>query len=1237
MGLLSTIVAGFKALGFAKKNVEKKYSIYKTFRNLNISANESDFDSIYNQSLYDFEYTKNKLSEIIQLFRLGSAKAAFRSEYYQKTENSFYDDLNVNLQTKEEFQAIKDHINLPNEISEFLELFNAKVEKSRSPKEVAAGDSMAEIGADLKTVLMTIKTGHLPEQLKDISNLRKNHNYKAALEMLSKFKEKKWDELTPDLKYSVTLNIAVTHIENGEKKVGADYLIRLPEFNVNKEEALGYASLGHALLGNTEKSIEFAHEATKLNPENINALLGLFFSKEDTLDIDEVDQLIPLHLQSKPELAINIATFLEKKHEYEKAFVIFEKLNEDHPEMDSFKCDILVQLGNNRMHSIPHKDDYLFRQLNEESIARVSYASEKFEQAWNYLKGTELAKSKWYVLTNKGVANKVLGRMKEAERDFLDSLALHKNYFTYRHLLILKLDAGENVDELLNEIEQLSLTDEEKREIGVFKSDLLFSAGKNEEAIELLLMNLPGFESPDLRKQYLSMIVETYLRINNLDEAEKYALLIAEEFPENPLGFLNLFKVMTAKNEPSIANEYLLKARNLITEATPHYIADLIGDRFNSLGQFKEAADIFETIADTNLLSSLTKKLITAYFQSGNHKKVIEISNHLLSIYSDEPFLVDIISAVYETTDKFDDAIRILSDYLEKKPDDRFMIVKLSMNLYKKGEYAEGGKQLDKITDFSNIPLHVQFLIAHAYILNKQIDKGFSLAYSLRGKHYSDPTVHSRYIQCITGKDDLGTDVYFPPKVGPDCYVVLSDKSGKTFEFILVAAPEFPNEVSLTEPLAVAILGKSIGDEVKNQTEDLTIKSILWKYTYALHDSMDQLSVRFGNTQPIKVFKLREGDNPLEQFGDIFQNIDRAHEFDKEAEKLYLEGKTTIGVNATLSSVSPIKYWGRLVNTWDTGIISIGRQFEHQIGIQLLNTDKPMVFDIIGLLTLFNTDGFPLLSHREGRKVVAKSTLEIIQHEIESLKNNLKTETLIVNKIGNQYYRFIQTVEEKEKQLASLERFEKLVLDNCEILSPELSEDFESKQKKDKVLGLSFNDSILIAKDIHGLLYSDDVFLRSLGFNEDRVNGVSTFIFLVWLKLNQKISEETLVENLEKLIKLNYRNIPSSPQLLYKIYTDCHQSIEQPFINACDFINPLFLADVKAARFVVDFLYEVYTTSIITSGKTFVTQFILSRLFAGRNVRVVKNYLVALLDTKFFLLTPQKKEIMNTLRSFSDL
>jgi hypothetical protein len=136
----------------------------------------------------------------------------------------------------------------------------------------------------------------------------------------------------------------------------------------------------------------------------------------------------------------------------------------------------------------------------------------------------------------------------------------------------------------------------------------------------------------------------------------------------------------------------------------------------------------------------------------------------------------------------------------------------------------------------------------------------------------------------------------------------------------------------------------------------------------------------------------------------------------------------------------------------------------------------------------------------------------------------------------------------------------------------------------------------------------------------------------MYLEKNNVVEGSKNLEYIEKLIKLNYRNIPSNAKLLFKIFEDSGCLIEQPFINACDFINAKIIPDIEGVKLVVNFLYEVYVSLSIITTRRFVTQHILSKLFEGRDVSLIKRYFIALLDTKYFMLPTERDEILQILK-----
>jgi restriction endonuclease S subunit len=79
--------------------------------------------------------------------------------------------------------------------------------------------------------------------------------------------------------------------------------------------------------------------------------------------------------------------------------------------------------------------------------------------------------------------------------------------------LQIKLPSFKDQKKIIEEIEKLKLSDIEVQELAIFKADKLFSEGENEDALNLLHHHLPNINSPEMTRQYLSMITESYIKL----------------------------------------------------------------------------------------------------------------------------------------------------------------------------------------------------------------------------------------------------------------------------------------------------------------------------------------------------------------------------------------------------------------------------------------------------------------------------------------------------------------------------------------------------------------------------------------------------------------------------------------------------------------------------------------------------------------------------------------------------
>jgi tetratricopeptide (TPR) repeat protein len=413
-----------KILPSVKKKAEKRYPTYSALRGLGLATKGGSYDNLYFEALYQFEHNLVKHPSLVALFREESAKKAFESDLTKYTNDRLLLDLQTNLAVKDVYVDIRPAgIDLVQEVDEFIQIFKSLVQQRRTPHEK---ELMHYVKSTYERLTLPSDMLDLSEHIKQLGKLREENQHDAVLILLENYKRDTWSTISKELKHKITVNLGVTLFELGRKEDAARHFIELPQFQIKLEESYSLAALGYALLGEETPAFEYADKALALNYRNENAYLAKLFIKDAPITTEEIDRLVPKDMQQVPIIAMNIATSLDNSGKLDEAFDIFSKLEQEHVEMDSFRCDILTQLAVNRIHSLSKKENYQFDQLNERSLAKLNQALDYLTTVWNYFKHTDLNKSRAYVLANRGVVYKALGQHDKAERDFLDSLSLNK-------------------------------------------------------------------------------------------------------------------------------------------------------------------------------------------------------------------------------------------------------------------------------------------------------------------------------------------------------------------------------------------------------------------------------------------------------------------------------------------------------------------------------------------------------------------------------------------------------------------------------------------------------------------------------------------------------------------------------------------------------------------------------------------------------------------------------------------
>jgi hypothetical protein len=311
------------------------------------------------------------------------------------------------------------------------------------------------------------------------------------------------------------------------------------------------------------------------------------------------------------------------------------------------------------------------------------------------------------------------------------------------------------------------------------------------------------------------------------------------------------------------------------------------------------------------------------------------------------------------------------------------------------------------------------------------------------------------------------------------------------------------DELNISDPLATKLLGKTVNDEVIlsesaiSQTK-ATITEIKSKYVYALHDSLAIFPVRFAQVPGLErlTLRLRNGEEgSQEDIQSVLEAITRVDKRVREVEKLYLEGRITIGTFANLIGKNVIAVWSGLVGGQRRGIrYCMGTPDEREQAVSLIKNNPRIAIDITALLTCQSIQTLDLLRKIFSEILIGQSTIDLIQEAISERRGLGSKGFMTVWKEDEVFYRHEITEEEIKRDIKRLEELREWVRSNCTTAprraAPKLGD--QRRSQLTEVIGEAFLDTILIGQDQRCPMYSDDFATRGFASNEFGVEGFWT-------------------------------------------------------------------------------------------------------------------------------------------------
>lgn len=1119
-------------------------------------------------------------------------------------------------------------------------------------------DIQSSLNVDTSAAIGTVIEKEHRGSLDNAKDFLKEHKPQTAFRQLEKLKQRIWHGASDAVKFSILTSMAVAKFALSEKEEAAKLIFEASQYGSKTDVVLSNCATAHASVGEWKEAEEYAEKAIEKNHANIQAHSILIEIPKNDKTLQEVVDKVPEYLRKEPQIANAISNVARRQRDFEKAREWGEiSIASDHENNLDFKVGLAAIL----IEEVLEAPFAMYaQQLSDLQQGDLKWAVELLTEAWDSVSDTELPRFRTDWVLNRSMAYYLLVEFKKAAEDIDTALGLGcTDPVVKKNRAILAFRGGDTKTaiEFWKKIKSAAETPE--AHIGL--AGALSVDKRHDEAITVLRDFLRTNPSTELQESANHLLVQIYINAKHFEEAQQLSISMLESSPTSVLNLVNAARVSSAIGKSEDALFQLKQAYVLVQNSDVfHEIVEVVTE-LGRHEQFREAAVLYEKLADTSQNSHWTEFLIYSYYHSGQAARALEVCQKLRKRYGSLKNLSKVEYDIYQEIGGLKQARKLAETYFSTFPDDVEALIDLAYICYRSDDIEELNSLLDRTFDLEALSLWTCFNLVYLYYVASKPRTALDVMYETRRKHCREPEVHLKYIVLFFQVEKQLDELLKPNRVQPDTAVCV-EASGQSWYIIEKRADAdiTRNERDVEDPLVQQLLGKTLNDEIHLGENPLgseigTITAIESKYVYAYEESFKRFSEMFPGTPglwsvPLGTPAGTSEDNSDEAGGHskiqpILDVTDKQYEESLQIEKVYKEKLPPIGVLANRIGRNVLGTWGFLTSKPDLGLrCSVLAPVEQHRALALLADSQPkLVLDIISLMTLHCLEVADTVLKTFGKLTVAQSTIDLLMDIIDEQKGMWsQREGISPWKEDGKYIVYIIKPEDVKQHIEYLENFTKWIRENCEIqpCTAALQMNSLRKQELDNVFQPFFIDTLLIASQPGYLLFSDDERLRlyaKTSFKRDaetdfHIDGVWTQAVLVHCANNNFLSRDEYNKAVIKLICLNYYHIEFDANVLIEAAKQAEWKPSEPYINLVQTIR----SQPSALDIAVDFLFQLWNQTILPAQSMPLT--LIFRLFQnltfGQETGLVMQRLENRIRRKFILDTPFKRRALLLIQEY---
>ena len=829
-------------------------------------------------------------------------------------------------------------------------------------------------------------------RIDDLRTLLQEGQPRTALRRLEQLIVECFEGASNFARFRLLANKASALFNLGHNEEAAQACLEAQPFAPNDSRAIVYASQGHFLLGDTDKSRNMLDELLSREPGNEDALVMRI-----AVSVDEDAVHDPYWKVADPaavgwNVVLSAARWYRHRGMHQEGIAAFRRVlaaQGDRPEvMAEAASYTLERLLRDKAAVFAHR-------LDPSQLGDVRWAVDLLERVWDRVKHSEMRDTYLWSFLNLCSALRYLDRLDDAKARIAEAIALvPQDRALLQQRALLEAADGQH-EHLLGTLDAVGLAD---AVACLMRSDALEALKRPKEALAAL-DSVPEASNTRLRVAAAGSRVRLLVSLDREAEALAFATDTASTFSNNALARLVVgdFYKLTSRPE-----EALGQARAAVGILKDHGSEDgldafVVAETLSKLGDWEGAADLLADVGDLRHDSQPLRLRVHALLNSGRRQELRELLGNMPQEIIGSPPYSRVAAWLFRLSGDYPQARSHLEAYIRQVPDDLSMRLLWLEVVERQGDDAAMHSFLSGELPYLKPGSATRNLMALAQALARHgfPERGLDLGYRVLRDRWPKARAHLGFFGLMMMVEKVRGTIPSPNSIASGVAFTVEDDLGHRRIYVVEAASDLKielNEIAPDSRLAKAALGLKVGDNIRINDNDLLpeqrIVELAHKYLSLFHRSLREFNTLFPDNNGLIGINVDHAD-PGRVLAQLAPALAARNAAGREMIEQYRGGSLPIAFAGCMIGLDPIEAWQAIRDGGMTIDVCSGVKLERDRAADVLRDRPPLILDpttfwIAGVLGLLDA-----LSSTFGPPGMTATGVELLVQRERAASDNL--------------------------------------------------------------------------------------------------------------------------------------------------------------------------------------------------------------------------------------------------------